>query len=263
VYDNDGTRGNHLHALVNGWAVLAVLSAGFVAGSMNAVVGSGSLLTFPVLLSLGFAPVVANVSNTVGLSFGNVSGVVGYRRELRGQRDRVVALVLPALAGAIVGAVLLLTLPQGVFKVVVAPLIILAVVLVIIQPWLRTHIRRRAESRGLGVLLPLGVFATAVYGGYFGAAQGVILMSLFGILLSDTMQRFNALKNVIAMVVNGAAAIIFAVFAPVSWEPALLIAVSSIVGGQAGASFGRRLSPVVLRGLLVVAGLVAVVKLLL
>jgi hypothetical protein len=107
------------------------------------------------------------------------------------------------------------------------------------------------------------VFATAVYGGYFGAAQGVILISLFGILLSDTLQRVNALKNVIAMVVNGAAAIIFAVFAPVSWEPALLIAVSSTVGGQAGASFGRRLSPLALRGLLVVAGLVAVVKLLL
>ena len=263
MYDNGGTHRHTFCALVNGWAVVAVLAVGFVAGSMNAVVGSGSLLTFPVLLSLGFAPVVANVSNTVGLSFGNVSGVVGYRRELEGQRDRVIGLMLPALAGAIAGAVLLLTLPQGVFKVVVAPLIILAVVLVIIQPWLRTHIPRRAESRGLGVLLPLGVFATAVYGGYFGAAQGVILMSLFGILLSDTLQRFNALKNVIAMVVNGAAAIIFVFFAPVSWEPALLIAASSIAGSQAGASVGRRLSPVVLRGLLVVAGLVAVVKLLL
>ena len=263
MYDTGATLGNAPTAPVNGWAVVAVLAVGFVAGSMNAVVGSGSLLTFPVLLSLGFAPVVANVSNPVGLSCGNVSGVVGYRRELEGQRARVVGLLLPSLGGAIAGAVLLLTLPPGVFKIVVAPLIIIAVVLVIIQPWLQTHIRRRAESRGLGMLLPLGVFVTAVYGGYFGAAQGVILMSLFGILLSDTMQRFNALKNVVAMVVNGTAALIFAVFAAVSWEPALLIALSSVVGGQAGASYGRRLPPGVLRGLLVVSGLVAVVKLLL
>lgn len=248
---------------VSGWAIVAVVLAGFTAGTMNAVVGSGSLLTFPVLLALGFAPVVANVSNTVGLSFGNVSGVVGYRRELSGQRARLVGLALPALAGAVVGAVLLLTLPQGVFRVVVAPLIILAVVLVVIQPWLKGHIRQRAEARGMGVLLPIGVFVTAVYGGYFGAAQGVILISLFSILLNDTLQRFNALKNGIAMLVNGVAAIIFVVAAHVASEPAALIAVSSIVGGQAGASVGRRLSPVVLRGLLVVAGLVAVVKLLL
>ena len=132
----------------------------------------------------------------------------------------------------------------------------------VIQPWLKEHIRQRAEARGLGLLLPIGVFATAVYGGYFGAAQGVILISLFSILLNDTMQRFNALKNVIAMLVNGVAAIIFVAVAHVAWEPAALIALSSIAGGQAGASVGRRLSPVVLRGLLVVAGLVAVVKLL-
>jgi uncharacterized protein len=246
---------------VSGWAIVAVVLAGFTAGMMNAVVGSGSLLTFPVLLSLGFAPVVANVSNTVGLCFGNVSGVVGYRRELSGQRARLVGLALPALAGAVVGAVLLLTLPQGVFRVAVAPLIVLAVVLVIIQPWLKGHIRQRAEARGMGVLLPIGVFATAVYGGYFGAAQGVILISLFATLLDDSLQRFNALKNVIVMLVNGLAAIIFVAVAHVAWEPAALIALSSIAGGQAGASGGRRLSPVVLRALLVVAGVVAVIKL--
>jgi uncharacterized protein len=268
VYDNSGGAGRPFRLLfaalaVNGWAVLAVLAAGFVAGTVNAVVGSGSLLTFPVLLALGFAPVVANVSNTVGLAFGNVSGVVGYRRELRGQRSRVLGLALPALAGAVVGAILLLTLPAAAFRIVVAPLIVIAVVLVIVQPWLTAHIVQLGESRGMGVLLPVGVFATAVYGGYFGAAQGVILISLFAILLNDSLQRLNALKNVVAMIVNGAAAILFAVVAHVAWEPALLIAVSSVVGGQAGASAGRRLSPVVLRGLLVVAGVVAVVKLLL
>jgi uncharacterized membrane protein YfcA len=247
---------------VSGWAILAVALAGFAAGTMNAVVGSGSLVTFPVLLALGFAPVVANVSNTVGLCLGNVSAVVGYRRELSGQRGRFLWLALPALAGGAVGAALLLTLPQRVFSIVVAPLIILAVVLVIIQPWLKEHIPQRPETREVGVLLTIGVFTTAVYGGYFGAAQGVILISLLGILLSDSLQRLNALKNAVTMLVNGLAAIIFLVFAHVSWEPAVVIAVSSIAGGQAGASVGRRLSPVVFRGLLVAGGLVAVVKLL-
>jgi uncharacterized membrane protein YfcA len=247
---------------VSGWAILAVLLAGFAAGTMNAVVGSGSLVTFPVLLALGIAPVVANVSNTVGLCLGNVSAVVGYRRELSGQRGRFLWLALPAMAGGAVGAVLLLTLPQRVFSIVVAPLIILAVVLVIIQPWLKDHIPHRSETREVGGLLTVGVFATGVYGGYFGAAQGVILISVLGILLSDSLQRLNALKNAIVMLVNGLAAIIFLTFAHVSWEPAALIAVSSVAGGQAGATAGRRLSPVVLRGLIVAGGLAAVVKLL-
>ncbi|MDQ2959562.1 MAG: sulfite exporter TauE/SafE family protein [Candidatus Dormibacteraeota bacterium] len=248
---------------MSGWAIVAVVLAGFAAGTMNAIVGSGSLLTFPVLLALGFSPVVANVSNTVGLSFGNVSGVIGYRRELAGQRARMIGLTLPALAGAVVGALLLLTLPQGVFRVVVAPLILLALVLVVIQPWLKQHIRQRADAGGMGVVLRAGVFLTAVYGGYFGAAQGVILISLFSVMLNDTLQRLNGLKNVVAMLVNGVAAIIFVAVAHVAWEPAALVAVSSVVGGQTGASVGRRLSPVVLRGLLVVAGVAAVVKLLL
>jgi hypothetical protein len=247
---------------VSGWAILAVALAGFAAGTMNAVVGSGSLVTFPVLLTLGFAPVVANVSNTVGLCLGNVSAVVGYRRELSGQHDRFLWLALPALAGGAVGAVLLLTLPQRVFSVVVAPLIILAVVLVIIQPWLKGHSPQLPETREVGLLLTIGVFTTAVYGGYFGAAQGVILIGLLGILVGDSLQRLNALKNAVIMLVNGIAAIIFVVFAHVSWEPAVIIAVSSIAGGQAGASVGRRLSPAVLRGLLVAGGLVAVIKLL-
>jgi uncharacterized membrane protein YfcA len=247
---------------VSGWAVLAVVLAGFAAGTMNAVVGSGSLVTFPVLLALGIAPVVANVSNTVGLCLGNVSAVVGYRRELDGQRGRLLWLALPAMAGGGVGAVLLLTLPQRVFSIVVAPLIILAVVLVIIQPWLKDHIPRRSDAREVGVLLTAAVFATGVYGGYFGAAQGVILISLLGVLLNDSLQRLNALKNAIVMLVNGLAAIIFLSFAHVSWEPAALIAVSSVAGGQAGASAGRRLSPVVLRVLIVAGGVAAVVKLL-
>lgn len=229
---------------------------------MNAVVGSGSLLTFPVLLSLGFAPVVANVSNTVGLAFGNVSGAVGYRRELRGQGRQLTLLAFPSVTGAALGAVLLLTLPPRVFGIVVTPLIVVAVVLVVIQPWLKEHIAPHRAAPGVGLLLPLGVFLTAVYGGYFGAAQGIILISMLGLMLSDSLLRLNALKNAITVLVNGSAALVFLVLAHVSWEPALLIAISSIVGGQAGASAGRRLSPVVLRGLIVVAGVVTLIKLL-
>ena len=244
------------------WEIVAIVLAGFVAGTVNAVVGSGSLLTFPVLLSFGFAPVVANVSNTVGLFFGNISGVVGYRRELRGQGRRFAWLALSAVAGAILGATLLLTLPQRVFAIVVAPLIIGATALVIVQPWLTRHIHQRDATRGVGFVLPIGVFATAVYGGYFGAAQGVMLISLLAVILSDTLQRLNALKNAIIMLVNGVSSVIFVAVAHVSWEAAGLIALSSVAGGQVGSATGRRLPPRALRGLIVVGGAVAVIRLL-
>ena len=244
-------------------SVAAVLVAGFLAGTINAVVGSGSLITFPVLLALGFPPVVANVSNTVGLSIGNVGAVIGYRRELRGQLPRLARLAAPAIAGAALGAVLLLFLPQGVFKAVVPILVVFAVILVIAQPRLSELYHQDGPNRWGWVVLPAGVFLTAIYGGYFGAAQGVILLSLLAVVLTDPLQQVNALKNGVVMLVNGTAAILFLFVTHVSWEPALLLAGSSIVGGQLGASLGRRLSPVVLRGLIVVAGLATVVKLLL
>jgi len=237
-------------------AVAAVLVAGFLAGTINAVVGSGSLITFPVLLALGFPPVVANVSNTVGLSVGNVGSVFGYRRELRGQLPRLARL-------AALGAVLLLFLPQAVFKTVVPVLIVFAVILVIAQPRLSKLFQQRAKNRWGRAVLPVGVFLSAIYGGYFGAAQGVILISLLAVVLTDPLQHINALKNGVVLLVNGTAAILFLFIAHVSWEPALLVAVSSLVGAQLGASLGRRLSPVVLRGFIVVAGVATVVKLLL
>jgi len=244
-------------------AVAAVLVAGFLAGTINAVVGSGSLITFPVLLALGFPPVVANVSNTVGLSVGNVGSVFGYRRELRGQLPRLARLAAPAIAGAALGAVLLLFLPQAVFKTVVPVLIVFAVILVIAQPRLSKLFQQRAKNRWGRAVLPVGVFLSAIYGGYFGAAQGVILISLLAVVLTDPLQHINALKNGVVLLVNGTAAILFLFVAHVSWEPALLVAVSSLVGAQLGASLGRRLSPVVLRGFIVVAGVATVVKLLL
>ncbi|MGH7903731.1 MAG: sulfite exporter TauE/SafE family protein [Candidatus Dormibacteraceae bacterium] len=246
-------------------AIAAVIAAGLLAGAVNAIVGSGSLITFPTLLAIGYPPVVANVSNTVGLVFGSVSGAIGYRRELAGQGRRIAALAVPAIAGGILGAVLLLVLPQSVFHRVVPVLIILAIVLVIVQPQLSALMaRRRArqERQGPGAALPAGVFGTAVYGGYFGAAQGVILISVLGLVLDDTLQRLNGLKNVLAAAVNGVAAVYFVFFAHVAWAPAVLIAVSSIAGGQLGALVGRRLAPGALRVVIVVAGTAAVVKLL-
>jgi uncharacterized membrane protein YfcA len=242
--------------------VAAILAAGLVAGSINAIVGSGSLITFPVLLAVGYTPVVANVTNTVGIVFGTVSGVVGYRRELSGQKSRVIALMLPSAAGGLLGALLLLVLPATVFHRVVPALVLFAVALVIAQPRLSVLLARHRENRYSAWALRAGVFLTAVYGGYFGAAQGVILVGLMGVLLGDTLQRINALKNVVALIVNGVAAVVFVLLAHIAWPAAVLIAVSSVVGGQLGAEVGRRLPPNVLRGVIVSAGLAAVVKLL-
>ncbi len=242
-----------------------VLAAGVFAGAINTVVGSGTLVTFPVLLAVGYGPVVANVSNTLGLVPGSVSGAIGYRRELAGQRRRVLVLATASLLGGIAGAVLLLSLPGSAFEAIVPVLIAVALVLVVLQPRLTRGLaarRRRARPHG-GPPLWSGVFGTGVYGGYFGAAQGVILLALLGITIPDEdLQRLNALKNVLAALVNGVAAVVFLFFASVAWLPVLLLAVGSAAGGQLGASIGRRLSPAMLRGVIVVVGLAAIVQLL-
>lgn len=243
---------------------LVVLASGVFAGAINTVVGSGTLVTFPVLLAVGYGPVVANVSNSLGLVPGSVSGAIGYRRELGGQRRRVLVLGFASLLGGIAGAVLLLVLPGSAFEAIVPVLIALALVLVVAQPWLsRVLAARRENARPHGgPLLWGGVFGTGVYGGYFGAAQGVILLALMGIAIPEDLQRLNALKNVLAAIVNGVAAIIFVFFATVAWLPALLLAIGSAAGGQLGARIGRRLSPAVLRGVIVVVGIAAIVQLL-
>jgi uncharacterized protein len=240
-----------------------VLAAGMCAGAINTVVGSGTLITFPVLLAVGYGPVVANVSNTVGLVPGSISGAIGYRAELGGQRRRVLVLGSGSLLGGIAGAVLLLSLPSSAFEAIVPVLIALALVLVVAQPRLtRLLAERRAARPHGGPPLWAGVFGTGVYGGYFGAAQGVILLALLGIAIPDDLQRLNALKNVLAGIVNGVAAVVFVFAADVAWLPALLLAVSSAAGGQLGARIGRSLSPPVLRGVIVVVGVAAIVQLL-
>ncbi len=243
---------------------LLVLAVGFFAGTINTIVGSGSLVTFPILLAIGYSPVVANVSNTVGIVFGSVSGSFGYRRELGSQRHRVLLLGSGSLLGGIIGGVLLLTLPSSVFDDVVPVLILLAVVLVILQPRLSRVVaehRTKVVEHG-GFELWIGIFVTGIYGGYFGAAQGVILLALLGIFIAEDLQRLNAVKNVLALIANGVAAVLFVFFASVAWEVVVLIAVGSIVGGQLGAQVGRRLPAPILRGVIVVVGLVAAIKLL-
>jgi uncharacterized membrane protein YfcA len=238
---------------------LLVLAVGFFAGSINTIVGSGSLITFPTLLAIGYSPVVANVSNTIGLVFGSISGAYGYRRELQGQQRRVTVLG----AGSFVGAVLLLTLPSSVFDDVVPVLILGACALVIVQPRLSAMVaarRTKVVEHGGAVLWVLVLF-TGVYGGYFGAAQGVILLSLLGIFIAEDLQRLNGVKNMLAAIANGVAAIVFVFAADVAWDVAALIAVGSIVGAQFGASIGRRMPAPLLRGVIVVVGLVAAIKL--
>ncbi|NYI47393.1 hypothetical protein BJ993_004473 [Nocardioides aromaticivorans] len=256
--------------------IAAVLLAGVGAGTINAVVGSGTLITFPTLLALGVPPVTANMSNSLGLVPGSVAGAVGYRCELEGQRTRIVRLLVFSTTGGVLGAVLLLVLPPGAFEAVVPVLILLGVTLVVVQPRLSRYVAARAERRTGDATResPTGppwvlaaAFLTGVYGGYFGAAQGVILMGVLGIGVNEGLQRLNGVKNVLVAVVNGVAGLIFVVVAElgllgsdaeVDWLVVAVIAVGAVIGGFLGAAVGRKLPPLVLRGAIVVVGLVAV-----
>ena len=245
---------------------LGILAAGVVAGAINAVVGSGTLFTFPVLLAFGYPPKVANVSNTVGLVPGSAAGAVGYRRELSGQRARILRLGLVSAAGAVGGAVLLLGLPAAAFKRIVAVFIALALVLILAQPrisrWLvRAHRSAHLRERP-GPVGTTAVFASGVYGGYFGAAQGIMLLAILGLSIDDDLQRLNALKVVLAGLVNLVAGVIFVFAAHVAWGAAGLIAAGSIVGGLLGARWGRRLPVPALRLVIVGVGIFAIVRLL-
>lgn len=238
--------------------VLVVLAAGFVAGGINTIVGSGSLVTFPVLLAVGYPSVVANVSNTVGLVFGGLSGAWGYRAELRGQMRRFLPMSVMTSLGAATGAVLLLVLPTAVFDAVIPLLVLAAVALMAFRP--RPKQTRDAPSGFRILLLGAVAYAVGVYGGYFGAAQGVILLALLQLLLPDDLQRLNGLKIALATVANTVAAIGFIIFAEVAWEASIVIAVGSTAGAAVAARYGRRLPSETLRRIVVVGGtLIAIV----
>ncbi len=285
---------------------LAIFAAGVAAGTMNAIVGSGSLITFPTLLAFGIPPVVANVSNNVGLVPGNASAAWGYRRELAGQRGRLLRLGIFSALGSVAGAAALLALPAGAFKLIVPVLILLSCALVILQPRLSARITARRQrqaaagspapgraapaavappaggqaavapaageqaageraapapvTRG-GPVLAGGLFGAGIYGGYFGAAQGVLVIGLLGTFIDEPMQRINGAKNVLVGIVNGVAAIVYIIFAHVSWIVVLLIAVGSTLGGLLGARVGRRLPPIALRIFIVIIGVVSAVRL--
>ncbi|GAA3123809.1 sulfite exporter TauE/SafE family protein [Nonomuraea salmonea] len=248
---------------MTGWELAVVCGVGVIAGAINAVVGSGSLITFPTLVALGVDPVVANVSNTVGLVPGSFTAAYGYRAELRGQRDRLLRLGMASALGALIGGILLLFLDPAVFEVVVVALIALACVLVMVQPrlniWMAAR-RDRPHPHG-GPMLWLGVLGAGIYGGYFGAAQGVLLIGLLGIFLDDGLQRVNAAKNVLALLVNGVAAVLFLFVADIDWQAAAGVALGAIVGGFAGARLGRRIPAPILRGVIVCVGIVAIIVL--
>lgn len=256
-------------------ALLVLAATG--AGAINALVGSGTLLTFPTLLALGLPPVAANVTNNVGLVFGSVTGTWGYRRELSGQGARLIRLLPASAAGGLLGAGLLLVLPESVFEAAVPALVAVGLALVALQPWLSRRSAAAVErhlaaggtaswgpvSRSAAVGLLVGVFAAGVYGGYFGAAQGVILIGVLGASLADDLQRVNAVKNVLAATVNLLASVLFLTVAAdqVDWFAAAVIAVGSAIGGFLGARYGRRLPSVALRGVIVVVGVVAITAL--
>ncbi len=245
--------------------ITIVVVAGLLAGGINTVVGSGTLITFPVLLGVGLPPVVANVSNSLGLVPGSVTGAIGYRRELKGQGRRLVRFGGVTVVGAVVGALLLLVLPAEAFEAVVPALIVVALALVLAQPYIARKLAARNTERHPhgGIPLLLGVFVTAVYGGYFGAAQGVILVALMGILMDETLQRLNAIKNVFTALANLVSGLVFVFVADVDWLVVGLLAGGSILGGVIGARIGRRLRPFWLRAAIVVVGTVAIVQLVL
>lgn len=246
-------------------AAVCIVLAGVGAGTINTIVGSGTLITFPTLLLFGIPPVTANMSNTVGLLFGGISGAAGYRAELVGARRALARLVPMSLLGGSVGAALLLVLDPAAFRAIVPVLIALGVLLVVFGPRLSaaaaTH-HSEAEVGWHRWAMMAGVFGAGIYGGYFGAAQGVLLMGIMSTLSAEPLQRLNGYKNVLATAANFIAAVVFVVVArsDIDWLVAALIAVGSVAGGVIGATVGRRLSPTVLRAVIVVIGVVAIVK---
>ncbi|MEV7662412.1 sulfite exporter TauE/SafE family protein [Paenarthrobacter sp. NPDC089316] len=245
---------------------ILVFFAGLWAGTINAVVGSGTLVTFPVLIALGVAPVVASMSNAMGLVAGTAAGAWGYRRELAGRGRQLLKLMPASLLGGITGAWLLLHLPEKVFGYVAPVLLVAALLMVLFQPKLQAWIRNREQNpehaikdKSHGILLVVLIYLAGVYGGYFVAAQGILLVGILGVFLSGTMQNANAMKNILTLTVNMVAAVSYLIFAfdRINWLVVLLIAISSTIGGLLGSKVGRKLSPKVLRMVIFTLGIVA------
>jgi uncharacterized membrane protein YfcA len=244
--------------------IALLVVAGLVAGAVNAAAGGGSLISFPALLAVGYPSITANVTNAVALLPGYAGGSLAYRRELEGQRPRVVALGVTTAAGALVGAALLLVTSQDVFDVIVPFLILAGCALLAAQPFISRHLRPPASGvhAHRSVALHAGTFAAAVYGGYFGAGLGIMLLAVLALSLDDDLHRLNALKGVLSLVVSVASVAYFAAFGPVEWAAAGVMAVAAFAGGHLGVALARKLRPELLRALVVAFGVVVALWLL-
>jgi hypothetical protein len=240
-----------------GWVEAAlIIGAAMLAGALNVLVGGGSLITYPTLLALGHPPVLANVSNNLGLIPGNAAGVLAYRPLLTGHGSRLLALLPASLLGGLSGAILLLILPSRLFAALVPLLLALASLLMALQPRIRAWIERRRGSRpSAGLPLLAGVYLAGLYGGYFGAAQGVLLLAVMAVGLDEGLQRLNGFKNALVLIVNATAAVVFIGFTRVDWRVAALIAVGTAAGGWLGGRYGRRIPEPLLRRSIVATGL--------
>ncbi len=251
---------------------LLIFAAGLGAGAINAAVGSGTLITFPALVAFGVPPQTATMSNALGLIPGNVASSFGYRKQMAGYGKQVATWLPASILGSIVGALLLVVLPSTTFEAVVPVLIVLAVIMVIGQPFLKRALAKRAEKAGrtapakpedtssaVKVAALAAIFFTAIYGGYFAAAQGVLLVGLLGVLTAYSLQQINGFKNVLVLGVNTVAAIIYMIvgFDKINWTAVLLVAVGSLIGGYAGAKFAQKLPDPLLRGIIVVLSIIA------
>lgn len=247
-----------------------ILLAGVLAGAMNAVVGAGTLITFPTLLALGVPPILANVSNTVGLVTGSIAGAYGYRSTLTGHFRLVLRVVTASTIGAIGGALLLLALPSETFSFVVPVLLVVSAILAAVQPKVAAAVARRraakADAAGVDVVpvsggpwLLLGVAAAGVYGGYFGAAQGVILLALLGMFVAGDLNEVNGIKNILAATANAVSAVVFITLTTIDWRIAILVAVGAAIGGGLGGRYGRRMPSGALRALVVTIAIAAAI----
>jgi uncharacterized protein len=248
---------------------LIIMLAGGGAGFMNSIVGSGTLISFPTLVGVGFDQITANATNNIGIFPGSASASYGYRKELIGQRKRLLTLGPASMMGAVIGALLVFKLPPKAFKVIVPFLILFGVILVLLQPTIMKRVKaRRAGSvqhhapERISPLLWIAVMLTGIYGGYFGAAQGVILIGIMGSMIEDDLVRINATKNVLSTIVGAVAGLVFIFKTHVSWPAIAIVATGSIAGGLIGSRIGRKIPPNVLRGIVATIGLIAAIKLL-
>jgi uncharacterized membrane protein YfcA len=248
---------------------IAIFAAGVWAGTINVIVGSGTLITVPTLLLFGYPALTANVSNNIGLVAGGLSGVHGYREEALRHRALLLRLAPASVLGALTGASLLLVLPAESFRAVVPVLISIGLLMVVAGPAMQRrtahrHAQLDAEPGMSRWALPLGVYVAGAYGGYFGAAQGILLVGLMGVFLTVGLQDINGIKNVLATIVNAVAAVAFMIMAwdRIDWKIVALIGSGSLLGGYFGARIGRRLPPPVLRSMILVIGVIALIKIL-